>query len=127
RERQSGRVIGSTRFMDIQQTHHTLELGSTWLIRECQGTGLNAEAKYLQLQHAFEKMGASRVALKTHHQNLRSQAAMRAIGARQEGIFRNHYIMPDGSPRHSVWFSVIREDWPQVKTHLEQRMARFFA
>ncbi len=127
REKSSGRVVGSTRFSDIQPAQGTLELGGTWLIRECQGTGLNVEAKYLQLQHAFETMGAMRVALKTHHQNLRSQAAMRAMGAKEEGTFRNHMRMPDGSVRHSVWFSVIREEWPETKAHLERRMAKFFA
>ncbi len=127
REKSSNRIVGCTRFSDIQPAHRTLELGGTWLIRECQGTGLNVEAKYLQLQYAFESMGAMRVALKTHHNNLRSQAAMRALGAKEEGTFRNHMIMPDGSIRHSVWFSVIREEWPETKTHLERRMARFFA
>ncbi len=126
REKYSNRIVGSTRFADIQAAHSTLELGHTWLIRECQGTGLNVEAKYLQLQHALETMGARRVALKTHHQNLRSQAAMRAMGAKEEGTFRNHMIMPDGSVRHSVWFSVIREEWPETKAHLERRMAKFF-
>ena len=126
REKSSNRIVGSTRFSDIQQAHGTLELGHTWLIPQRQGTGLNVEAKYLQLRHAFEHMGAMRVALKTHHQNLRSQAAMRAMGAKEEGIFRNHMVMPDGSVRHSVWFSVIREEWPQTKLHLEARMAKFF-
>lgn len=127
REKSSGRIVGCTRFSDIQQAHKTLELGGTVLVRECQGTGLNTEAKYLQLTHAFETMGAMRVALKTHHENLRSQAAMRAMGAKEEGTFRNHMLMPDGSVRHSVWFSVIREEWPKTKAHLEARLARHFS
>ncbi len=127
REKSSDRIVGCTRFSDIQKEHKTLELGGTVLLRECQGTGINVEAKYLQLRHAFETMGAMRVALKTHHENLRSQAAMRAMGAKEEGTFRNHMRMPDGSVRHSVWFSVIREEWPQTKAQLEARMARYFS
>ena len=117
------RVIGSTRFMDFDKSHRTTELGSTWLAPEFHGAGLNAEAKLLQLRFGFEELGLRRIALKTHHENLQSQVAMRKIGATEEGTFRNHYIMPDGSQRHSVWFSVIREDWPRVKSLLEARLA----
>lgn len=119
--RNDNRVVGSTRFMDIDKTHQTAELGSTWLSPEFHGAGLNAEVKLLQLTYAFEQLGLRRVALKTHHENLQSQKAMRKIGAAYEGTFRNHYIMPDGSQRHSVWFSIIREDWPRVKSQLEER------
>jgi len=117
------RIIGSTRFMDFDKTHKTTELGSTWLAPQFHGTGLNAEAKLLQLRFGFEELRLRRIALKTHHENLQSQAAMRKIGATEEGTFRNHYIMPDGSQRHSVWFSIIREDWPRVKSLLEARVA----
>ncbi len=126
REKSSRRIVGSTRFMDIQPAHKNLEIGATWLARPWQGTGLNSEAKYLQLRYAFEQWGAMRVALKTHHENLRSQAAMRAIGATQEGIFRNHMLMPGGGIRNSVWFGITREEWPEVKIHLQKRMQRFF-
>ena len=118
------RVIGSTRFLDLDLNHRTVELGHTWLAPDCHGTGLNPEAKLLQLTYAFEQLHMNRVALKTHHENLQSQAAMRKMGAIEEGTFRNHYIMPDGSQRHSVWFSIIREDWPQVRSRLEQRLQR---
>jgi N-acetyltransferase len=118
------RVIGGTRFMDFDQVHKTTELGSTWLAPEFHGAGLNAEVKLLQLRFAFEELGLNRVALKTHHENVQSQAAMRKIGALEEGTFRNHYVMPDGSARHSVWFSIIREEWPQVQSLLEERVAR---
>jgi N-acetyltransferase len=118
------RVIGSTRFIDLDQRHRTTELGHTWLAPSYHGGGLNAEAKLLQLRYAFEELGLNRVALKTHHENLQSQAAMRKIGAVEEGTFRNHYVMPDGSARHSVWFSVIRAEWPQVRSLLEERVAR---
>ena len=117
------RVVGSTRLMDLSNVHQTTELGSTWIAPEFHGAGVNPEAKLLQLTFAFETLGLRRVALKTHHENLQSQAAMRKIGATYEGTFRNHYVMPDGSQRHSVWFSIIREDWPQVKSLLEARVA----
>ena len=120
--RQENRVIGSTRFSELDFTHQTTELGHTWLTPELHGAGLNAEAKLLQLTYAFEELKLRRVALKTHHENLQSQKAMRKIGAVEEGRFRNHYIMPDGSQRHSIWFSIIREDWPQTKSLLEARV-----
>jgi RimJ/RimL family protein N-acetyltransferase len=116
------RVIGSTRFLDFDRVHMTTELGFTWLAPEFHGMGLNAEAKLLQLRFGFEELGLRRVGLKTHHENLQSQAAMRKIGATEEGTFRNHYVMPDGSARHSVWFSIIREEWPQVRSLLETRV-----
>ena len=115
------RVIGSTRFANIVQQHRVLEIGWTWLTPQMQRTRRNPEAKLLQLTHAFEVMGARRVELKTHHLNLHSQQAMRAMGATEEGTFRNHMIGPDGSTRNSVWFSVIAEEWPAVKARLQQR------
>lgn len=118
------KVIGSTRYLDLDLTHKTVEVGHTWLHPSYHGTGANAEAKYLQLRHAFEELGLNRVALKTHHENLQSQAAMRKLGAQYEGTFRNHYIMPNGILRHSVWFSITREDWPGVKAGLEKRLTR---
>jgi N-acetyltransferase len=118
------RVIGSTRFLDLDLKHRTVEIGHTWLSPDFHGAGLNPEAKLLQLTYAFEQLKMNRVALKTHHQNLQSQAAMRKMGATEEGTFRNHYVMPDGSQRHSVWFSIIREDWPQVKSRLKERLQR---
>lgn len=118
------RVIGSTRFADLDRTHGTVELGYTWLAPKYHGSGLNAEVKLLQLAYAFEELRLNRVAFKTHHENLQSQAAMRKIGAIEEGTFRNHYVMPDGTQRHSVWFSIIREEWPQVRSRLEERLQR---
>jgi RimJ/RimL family protein N-acetyltransferase len=119
-----GRIAGSTRYMDIDGRNRGLEIGGTWLAPAWQRSGINVEAKYLLLRHAFEELGAIRIALKTHHENLQSQTAITALGAKHEGIFRNHMIMPDGSYRHSVWYSITAEDWPEVKTSLERRMAR---
>jgi N-acetyltransferase len=123
-DRASERIVGSTRYMDIDASNRGLEIGGTWLPPQWQRSGINVEAKYLQLRHAFEILGAVRVSFKTHHSNLRSQSAIAALGAKHEGVFRNHMIMPDGSFRHSVWYSVIREEWPEVKAGLEARIAR---
>ena len=86
------------------------------------GTRINTEAKLLQLSHAFETLSLNRVSFKTHIANRRSQAALKAIGARHEGVFRNHLIMPDGSLRDSIWFSIIRSEWPEVKELLNHRL-----
>ena len=119
-----GRVVGSTRFLDLDLMNKTVEIGHTWIAPRYQGAGVNPEAKLLQLRYAFEELGLNRVALKTHHENLQSQAAMRKLGAVEEGTFRNHYVMPDGSARHSVWFSIVREEWPGVQARLEERLER---
>jgi RimJ/RimL family protein N-acetyltransferase len=126
-EKMPDKVIGSTRYLDLDRVHKTVEVGHTWLHPAFHRSGANAEAKFLQLRYAFEELRLNRVALKTHHENLQSQAAMRKLGAQYEGTFRNHYIMPDGSLRHSVWFSITREDWPEVKAGLEERLSGFAA
>lgn len=125
RSKADGKLAGSTRFMDMVPAHRTLEIGGTWLNPAWHRSGINVEAKYLQLCHAFERMAARRVALKTHHANLKSQAAIRALGATHEGVFRNHLIHSDGSARHSHWFSIIAEEWPQAKAGLEARLGAF--
>ena len=116
------RIVGSTRLIDIDRHHRTAEIGHTWINPAFHGTGVNAEAKLLQLTYAFEELKLNRVAFKTHHENLHSQAAIRKLGAVYEGTFRNHYIMPDGSPRHSVWFSITRDEWPRVRSRLTARL-----
>jgi RimJ/RimL family protein N-acetyltransferase len=125
RSKADGHVAGSTRLFEISPKHRTMELGGTWLHPNYHRTGINVEAKYLQLRHAFERMSALRVAFKTHHENIRSQQAITALGAKHEGTFRNHMIMPDGGIRHSVWYSIIQQEWPEAKANLESRMQRF--
>lgn len=120
----SGRAIGSSRYMSIVAEHRRLEIGWTWVGTPFQRTGANREVKLLQLTHAFETLGANRVEFKTHAGNERSRTALAGIGATFEGVFRNHMLMPDGSIRHSAYFSVIAEDWPQVKAGLEASLAR---
>jgi RimJ/RimL family protein N-acetyltransferase len=120
----SGRAIGSSRYMTIVPEHQRLEIGWTWVGTAFQRTGANREAKLLQLTHAFETLGANRVEFKTHARNERSRNALAGIGATFEGVFRNHTIMPDGSLRHSAYFSVIAEEWPAVKAALVERLTR---
>ena len=110
--------IGSSRYLSIVPEHRRLEIGWTWVGTAFQRTGANREAKLLQLTHAFETLGANRVEFKTHSRNERSRTALAGIGATFEGVFRNHMIMPDGSIRHSAYFSVIAEEWPAVKAAL---------
>jgi N-acetyltransferase len=117
-DRASGRAIGSTRFLAIVPEHRRAEIGWTWVATSWQRTGANREAKRLQLEHAFETLGANRIEFKTDSLNEKSRTALAALGATFEGIFRNHMIMPDGRLRHSAYFSVTREDWPAVKERL---------
>jgi N-acetyltransferase len=115
----TGRAVGSTRFMDIRSEHRALEIGSTWLSPDVQRTGVNTEAKYLLLKHAFEDLGAHRVQLKTDARNIRSQRAIERIGAVLEGRHRRHMVLWDGYVRDTVYYSIVDTEWPQVKERLE--------
>jgi RimJ/RimL family protein N-acetyltransferase len=117
-DRSSGRAVGSTRYLSIVPEHRRLEIGWTWLGGDFQRTGLNREAKLLQLGHAFEALEALRVEFKTHASNDRSRTALLGIGTTFEGVFRRHMIMPDGSRRDSAYYSVIVDEWPAVKARL---------
>lgn len=121
-ERRTGRPIGSTRFGNIDRTHHRVEIGWTWVALEWQRTAINTEAKYLLLRHAFETLGCMRVELKTDSLNERSRAAILRIGAREEGIFRNHMITASGRIRHTVYFSILDSEWLAAKARLEARL-----
>jgi RimJ/RimL family protein N-acetyltransferase len=114
----TGRAVGSSRYMSIVPEHKRLEIGWTWIGVAYQRTGINREAKLLQLMHAFEALEANRVEFKTHARNDRSRNALAGIGATFEGVFRHHMIMPDGSLRDSAWFSIVAPEWPTVKTRL---------
>jgi len=118
----TGRVIGSTRYANIERAHFRVEIGWTWIARDWQRTGVNTEAKYLLLQHAFETLGCNRVELKTDGLNAKSRAAILRIGAQQEGIFRKHMLTSSGRIRDTVYFSILNTEWPDVKAQLEQRM-----
>jgi N-acetyltransferase len=123
-EKSTGRTIGSTRYGNIERTHHRLEIGWTWVAREWQRTAINTEAKYLLLRHAFETFKCMRVELKTDSLNARSRAAILRIGAREEGTFRNHMLTASGRIRHTVYFSIIDSEWPDVKAALETRLCQ---
>ncbi len=106
----------------IERVHLRLEIGWTWVARQWQRTAINTEAKYLLLRHAFETLKCMRVELKTDSLNDRSRAAILRIGAREEGIFRNHMITASGRIRHTVYFSIVDSEWPEVKARLEARL-----
>lgn len=122
--RATGRVIGSTRFWKIDSANRKMEIGHTWLSQSMQRSGVNTQAKYLLLVYAFEILRAVRVQFTTDELNERSRAAILRIGARQEGIIRHERIMPDGRKRNSVRFSIIDDEWPEVRSRLEALQSR---
>lgn len=122
-EKAGGRAIGSTRYGNIDRTHHRVEIGWTWVAHEWQRTAMNTEAKYLLLKHAFESLGCIRVELKTDSLNEKSRVAILRIGAKEEGIFRNHMITASGRIRHSAYYSIIDSEWPEVKARLEAKLS----
>ncbi|MNB56773.1 putative ribosomal N-acetyltransferase YdaF [compost metagenome] len=119
----SGQVIGSTRFWKIDPLNRKLEIGSSWISASWQKSFVNTEAKYLMLRHAFEVLDCVRVQFTTDENNQKSRNAILRLGAQQEGIVRHERIMPDGRKRNSVRFSIIDDEWPQVRLHLEQKLA----
>src|SRR5699024_2902682 len=112
----------STRFLNISIPNSNLEIGWTWLSPKVWRTSINTECKYLLLKHCFEMLGAIRVQLKTDSRNVRSQQAIERIGAVKEGVLRNHMVMSDGFLRHSVYYSVIDQEWSLVKDKLERML-----
>ena len=124
-ESATGRAVGSTRYLDIRLLDRGLEIGWTWLTPTVQRTGVNTECKYLLLRHAFESLHMIRVQLKTDSRNLKSQQAIERIGGKREGILRNHMILPNGYIRHSVYYSILDSEWPDVKAALEEKMTPY--
>lgn len=121
--RADGVVLGSSRFMELRERDRSVEIGWTWLAPEAWETGANVEAKLLMLGRAFEGAGCVRVELKTDARNERSRAAMAALPAQFEGVHRRHKPLLDGTFRDSAWFSVIDDEWPDVRANLERRLA----
>jgi RimJ/RimL family protein N-acetyltransferase len=115
----SGQPIGASRYMTIERAHRSLEIGGSWLGRAHRHTAANTESKYLLLRHAFENLGCVRVQFRTDLRNERSQRALKRLGAVREGVFRKYSLMPDGHQRSSVFYSIVDEEWPQVKRQLE--------
>jgi RimJ/RimL family protein N-acetyltransferase len=124
RRRADGRLVGSSRYLNVRPADRVVEIGWTWLNPSAWRSGVNVEAKLLMLRHAFESLGCVRVELKTDARNERSRAAMEALPAQFEGILRNHMIVPDVGVRDSAYFSVIDEEWPGVLENLERRLAQ---
>jgi RimJ/RimL family protein N-acetyltransferase len=122
RSKKSGNLIGSTRYMTLRPEHNGLEIGWSWLVPSAWGSGANAEAKFLLLQHAFDELGCIRVEFKTDARNERARLALEAIPARFEGIFRSHMLVRGGERRNSAFYSVTDDDWPVVRTLLERRI-----
>lgn len=120
----SGHVAGATRYLNIMPRDKGLEVGGTWYGLEFQRTPVNTECKYLLLRHAFETLGCIRVQLKTDLRNERSQKAIERIGAKKEGVLRNHMILPDGRYRDSVFYSILDTEWGDVKKRLEGMLER---
>lgn len=121
----SNEVVGTTRYMDIRREHWGMEIGWTWLTPSAQRTAINSEAKLLLLEHAFEKLRALRIQLKTDAQNLRSQTAIARIGATREGVLRSHMICADGRVRDTVMFSILLSEWPSVKKALVTKISSY--
>jgi RimJ/RimL family protein N-acetyltransferase len=117
------KIVGTTRYYQIKTVNRNLSIGYTWYSKSVQRTGINTECKLILLQHAFEVAGCISVQWHTHHQNFRSQEAIKRLGASFEGVLRNHLILPDGSIRHTHCFSMLESEWPQSKTFLKSRLA----
>lgn len=117
------RYVGMTRYLNIEEAHRKLEIGSTWYEPSVWASTVNPECKLLLMRHAFETLRFHRVEYKTDVRNARSRAAILKLGATEEGIFRKHMVMADGHVRDSVYFSIIDTDWPAAKAGLEKRLA----
>lgn len=118
------RVVGSTRFLNIAARDGRTEIGATWIGAPYQRSVVNTEAKLLMLRHAFETLGATRVELKTHSGNVKSRRAIERIGAKFEGIHRKHMLHNDGSRRDTVWYSILDDEWAEVKERLSEMLLR---
>jgi RimJ/RimL family protein N-acetyltransferase len=123
-DRSTDAIVGSTRLHTISQENRSCEIGTTWLSPAVWRTGVNPECKYLLLRHCFEVWKTVRVQLKTDVRNERSQRAIEGLGAVKEGILRQHWILPNGRIRDSVLYSILLEEWPEVKRRMEARLMR---
>jgi N-acetyltransferase len=123
RDRGTGSLVGSSRYLGVRPAHRGVEIGWTWFNPSVWRTGANSETKLLLLRHAFETLGCIRVELKTDARNQRSRAAIGALPAQFEGIFRKHMIVPDVGLRDTAYFSIVDDEWPAVRAELERRLA----
>lgn len=123
RLRETGGIVGSSRYLSLRPEHRGVEIGYTWHIPDVWGKGVNVEAKYLLLRHAFEDLGCMRVEFKTDALNERARAALAALPARFEGIFKSHMLVRDDTVRDSAWYAVTEGEWPAVRANLERRIS----
>ena len=124
RDNASGEVVGSTRYFNVEAAHRRLEIGHTWYAQRVQRTAINTECKLLLLAHAFETLRCIAVEFRTSFFNFPSRRAIERLGAKQDGILRSHQLLPDGSLRDTVVFSIIRGEWPAVKRNLDFKLDR---
>ncbi|MDI9332051.1 MAG: GNAT family protein [Alphaproteobacteria bacterium] len=120
----SGRAVGMTTFMNIDATHHRVEIGSTWYRRAVQRSALNTECKRMLLGHAFEQLGCNAVEFRTHWFNQPSRQAIERLGAKLDGVLRAHQIAPNGSLRDTCVYSIVAPEWPAVRAHLDFQLQR---
>ncbi len=118
------RIVGTTRYHDIVPAIDRVEIGYTWYAQRCQRSHVNTTCKLLLLEHAFDQLGCAVVGLRTDNFNFRSQRAIEGIGAKKDGVLRRHQARRDGTVRDTVLYSILREEWPDVRRHLELRLAR---
>jgi RimJ/RimL family protein N-acetyltransferase len=124
REKSSGEIVGCTRYFNVDATNRRLEIGHTWYSKRVQRGPINTECKLMLLTHAFEKLQCIAVEFRTHWFNHASRAAIERLGAKQDGVLRNHQVLADGSKRDTVVFSIIDGEWPAVKRHLCYQLER---
>jgi RimJ/RimL family protein N-acetyltransferase len=124
RRASDGRAVDMTTYLHLVQEHRRLEIGSTWLARSAQGTGINTEAKLHLLTRAFDTLGCIAVEFRTHWHNQQSRRAIAALGAKQDGVLRSHQIGRDGTLRDTVVFSIVAAEWPTVRLSLSEKLAR---
>jgi RimJ/RimL family protein N-acetyltransferase len=125
RRNDTSQIIGMTTYMNIDETSRRVEIGSTWTAQSAQRTGMNRECKFLLLTHAFEQMQCIAVEFRTHWMNQQSRTAIARLGAKQDGVLRNHKRLGDGSLRDTVVFSIIDSEWPAVRNELQRRLATY--
>lgn len=119
----SGKALGMTTYLHLDESNRRLEIGSTWMRRSAHGTGANGESKLLLLQHAFDTLGCEGVEFRAHHMNLQSRAAIERLGAHLDGVLRRHTLLPNGTWRDTCVYSVLAYEWPTVRGGLEARVA----
>ena len=124
REKSSGEIVGCTRYFNVDATNRRLEIGHTWYSKRVQRGPINTECKLMLLTHAFEKLQCIAVEFRTHWFNHASRTAIERLGAKQDGVLRNHQVLADGSKRDTVVFSIIDGEWPAVKRHLRYQLER---